>query len=847
MKKRGFTLVELLAVIVILSIIALITVPVILDMVEDSRKQATVISGKEYVDYVSTRIVSDKLEDINFRDGNYDVHNDGKEIRSSDQTMDINMKGTLPLDGWIKIKNHQVVEAWLVFGKYEYHYILTDDGDIIQTITKVGEVAPDINLILQSTTNSIAATVERKNQYKIKSYRFKLDDRDYHQSNNNQYVFTKLDSDKEYSVTVECINTTGGIVIVTSSIKTKDIDPPTYETGPASGWATKKTVTITYPKKSDTLINPIYEYKVGKNNDDLDNQSWIRTDRDSFSYTFKENGIIVARVSDGTNYKTSSTLNVEQIDNTPPTDTAPTVSINSSGKATITLKQTDPESGIDTSSIKYYYRKSTESSWRTASSNVVTGLDEKTEYDFKTEATNNAGLKTTSKESETKTTCSISAPVIRVTSENQYVVAPSKTVGVTFASNCGDTWKYEYSINGGPWLETKNNPFSYTFKENGTIAARVSDDSRTKTSSTLTLTDISPYIGLPNTTREPGDYVEYAGEKWKVVKDNGGSVTLILAKNYTTAVGAYGINQANQFYNANANLQSEASNGGLVKHSETGSYVRLIKKDEVSSLIPNDSGTPFWTMSTEGTDSHASSIKYWYALSNGATSYTNYTAGESSGLYRGYSTSSLPSVNVDTELKGESVSTVAPSSVASVVTGSTYTATNIGYFSPLHYGFRPSSSSTISTYGVGTASMGASNPDCYVLNGKCVCHYGTSTITNSSQKIAIGGQQKSQQYCSSSGITSFNYTTPSLSWTAYGSKTGSSTTKLDTYNRCPGQVLVPVNFTCYSNCSSSVTSSTTYYYAGTAQSACSSKTQYTVSQTTSAIGVRPVITVNKRK
>ncbi len=1016
MKKRGFTLVELLAVIVIVSIIALITVPVILGMIEDSRKQAAAISGKEYVDYVNTRIVSDKLEDINFRDGDYDVYNDGREIRSSDQTMDIKMKGRLPIDGWIKIKNHQVVEAWLVFGEYEYHYILTDDGDIIQTITKVGEVAPDINLILQSTTNSITATVERKNQYRIKSYRFKLDDKEYHKSNNNQYIFTKLDSDKDYSVTVECINTTGGIVIVTSRIKTKDFDIPTYKIEPASGWATEKKVTITYPKKSNTFTNPIYEYKVGKDNEDLNNQDWLKADKNVFSYTFKENGVIVARVSDGNNYKTANSLSIQQIDNTPPTaairitsytskkvtvqgvcrddesgivryrfrngngnwidkgttithtftdlpynsnqtfyveckngsgltkeanvsgktcnlvaptysvspssgwatkktvtityvsdcgkneysldggktwttltagknsatvefnktgsiiarsvindeefvnastlsvsridttgpdTTAPTVTVNNSSHVTVKNNQKDNESGIK--SIKYYIRKASETNW-TEIAPFHQGLDEATSYVFKTVATNHAGITTTSKESGTKTTCSISAPVIKVTSGNQYVVAPSKTVGVTFASNCGDTWKYEYSLDGGKtWKTTTANPFSYTFKENGSIIARVSDNSRTKTSSTLTLTDISPYIGLPNKTHKPGDYVDYAGEKWKVVKDNGTNVTLILAKNYTTAAGTYGMNYVNQFYNANASLQSEASNGGLEKHSETGSYVRLIKKDELPSSISNDSGTPFWTMSTDGTDSHASSIKFWYALSNGATSYTKFTTGSSLGLYRGYSMFSLTRVTVDTELQGLSVSTVAPSSVASVVTGSTYISTNIGYYSPLYYIFRPFSSSTISTYRAGTASMGASDPNCYTQNGKCICNYGTSSITNSSQKIDIAGQQRSQQYCSASGITSFNYTTPSLSWTAYGSKTGSSTTGLDTYNRCPGQVHVPVNFTCYSNCSSSATSSTTYYYAGTSQSACSSRTQYTVSETTSPVGVRPVITVKKRK
>ena len=40
MKTKGFTLVELLAVIVILAIIAIIAVPIIGNVIENSRKQA---------------------------------------------------------------------------------------------------------------------------------------------------------------------------------------------------------------------------------------------------------------------------------------------------------------------------------------------------------------------------------------------------------------------------------------------------------------------------------------------------------------------------------------------------------------------------------------------------------------------------------------------------------------------------------------------------------------------------------------------------------------------------------------------------------------------------------------
>ena len=48
MNKKGFTLIELLAVIVILAIIALIAVPIVLGIIEDSRKSATLRSAEHY-------------------------------------------------------------------------------------------------------------------------------------------------------------------------------------------------------------------------------------------------------------------------------------------------------------------------------------------------------------------------------------------------------------------------------------------------------------------------------------------------------------------------------------------------------------------------------------------------------------------------------------------------------------------------------------------------------------------------------------------------------------------------------------------------------------------------------
>ena len=51
--KKGFTLIELLAVIIILAIIALIATPLILNVVEDSKKATAEVEAKHIVDAVN--------------------------------------------------------------------------------------------------------------------------------------------------------------------------------------------------------------------------------------------------------------------------------------------------------------------------------------------------------------------------------------------------------------------------------------------------------------------------------------------------------------------------------------------------------------------------------------------------------------------------------------------------------------------------------------------------------------------------------------------------------------------------------------------------------------------------
>ena len=110
-KNKGFTLVELLAVIVILALIALIATPIILNVINDAKKQAAKDSAYGYMDAVEKYIVSSELEDKSIKDRTYSV----EELNN----MGVSVKGSTPDNGNIEIKNSSVKSYDIGIDGYE--------------------------------------------------------------------------------------------------------------------------------------------------------------------------------------------------------------------------------------------------------------------------------------------------------------------------------------------------------------------------------------------------------------------------------------------------------------------------------------------------------------------------------------------------------------------------------------------------------------------------------------------------------------------------------------------------------------------------------------------------------
>ncbi len=157
MKRKGFTLIELLAVIVVLAIIALIATPVILGVIEKSKKGAAEQSALGYIDAVEMQVSLNSLdlEKEDIKDGVYTV--------SQLKKLEVSIKGQSPSDeSWVKVKNGRAVAYSLKFGRYT----ITLDENNNKVIEKDGEV---INKPSNNNTTNPDNPDDNNNKYKVYS------------------------------------------------------------------------------------------------------------------------------------------------------------------------------------------------------------------------------------------------------------------------------------------------------------------------------------------------------------------------------------------------------------------------------------------------------------------------------------------------------------------------------------------------------------------------------------------------------------------------------------------------------------------------------------------------------
>ncbi len=113
--RKGFTLVELLAVIVILAVLALITVPLIINVVESSKKSTAESSAYGYIEGINLMYANELLLGNNFElDGTLLV--DEKGLLDGHK---VEVEGTIAKGGYLIYKDSKIKEGCLEINEYK--------------------------------------------------------------------------------------------------------------------------------------------------------------------------------------------------------------------------------------------------------------------------------------------------------------------------------------------------------------------------------------------------------------------------------------------------------------------------------------------------------------------------------------------------------------------------------------------------------------------------------------------------------------------------------------------------------------------------------------------------------
>ena len=119
--KKGFTLIELLAVIVILAIIALIAVPIVLNIIKDTKESSMLRSADFYIDALEISIATKMLDGSSIQDGTYNIIDNGNICLEYDEKetciniLEVEVDGEVPTSGTITIISGKINDINLTY------------------------------------------------------------------------------------------------------------------------------------------------------------------------------------------------------------------------------------------------------------------------------------------------------------------------------------------------------------------------------------------------------------------------------------------------------------------------------------------------------------------------------------------------------------------------------------------------------------------------------------------------------------------------------------------------------------------------------------------------------------
>ena len=362
MKRKGFTLMELLAVIVVLGVIALIIVPNVIVVVQRSEKDAfeksaygILTAAKEYYQEKESE------EDFTGKTFNFE------------ESVELELEGRKPTGGTVTVNAEGNVEIYVSDEKYCAIKEMTSNEITVLPLTEVEKCGGEMNpptvggfTVKEDSIESSSFTVVGAclDEVGINRYEFyisevikdengniieneiseeEIEKSTWFDSKSGIYTFKNLKSNTEYKVRMRCQNNNG--------IKTKAENELTVKTGSVevacevipsiNGWTTEKTVKISYTEKEE------YTKQYSRDN----GETWRNVEEKETELKFTKPGNVIARIIDGTK-KVTTMCNVNKVDSTKPEVNGSILETSGIDKTiTVGAYCSDEESGI----VKYEY------------------------------------------------------------------------------------------------------------------------------------------------------------------------------------------------------------------------------------------------------------------------------------------------------------------------------------------------------------------------------------------------------------------------------------------------------------------------------------------------------------
>lgn len=127
MKNNGFTLVELLAVIILIGLIALITVPKINESISDSKQKIAEASAVNYSKQIDKLVLEEKMKNNSILlDGEYNIDSNGN-IYNEENEYVIDVSGKKPTGGTLTFSENDLQSGCITVNKYA---IIIENGEV---------------------------------------------------------------------------------------------------------------------------------------------------------------------------------------------------------------------------------------------------------------------------------------------------------------------------------------------------------------------------------------------------------------------------------------------------------------------------------------------------------------------------------------------------------------------------------------------------------------------------------------------------------------------------------------------------------------------------------------------